>query len=98
MELEAYCMKCRTKRPVQNPTAEYNALGRAVTRGTCPVCGTALYRIGETPAHAHVPKPEGKSGGGKAAAKGDNGKKTTARAGGEKASSRKQKTSTGNKS
>ncbi|MFN8483707.1 MAG: type I DNA topoisomerase [Anaerolineae bacterium] len=58
MSLEAYCMKCRTKRPMDNPVAEYNAAGRPVTRGTCPECGTALYRMGETPAHADVPKPE----------------------------------------
>ncbi len=58
MDLEAYCMKCRVKRPVQNPVAEYNAAGRPVTRGVCPECGTALYRMGETPAHADVPKPE----------------------------------------
>ncbi len=58
MTIEAYCMKCRTKRPMNNPVAEYNAAGRPVTRGTCPECGTALYRMGEMPAHADVPKPE----------------------------------------
>ena len=58
MDIEAYCMKCRVKRPVQNPVAEYNAAGRPVTRGVCPECGTALYRMGETPAHADVPKPD----------------------------------------
>ncbi len=58
MSVEAYCMKCRTKRPMDNPVAEYNAAGRPVTRGTCPECGTALYRMGETPAHADLPKPE----------------------------------------
>lgn len=57
MDIEAYCMKCRVKRPVQDPVAEYNAAGRPVTRGVCPECGTALYRMGETPAHANVPKP-----------------------------------------
>ncbi|MBN1966127.1 MAG: type I DNA topoisomerase, partial [Anaerolineae bacterium] len=32
--------------------------GSPGTRGTCPVCGTNLFRMGETPAHANVPKPE----------------------------------------
>ena len=50
-------MKCRAKRLMNNPVAEYNAAGRPVTRGVCPECGTALYRMGETPAHADVPKP-----------------------------------------
>ena len=50
-------MKCRAKRLMNNPVAEYNAAGRPVTRGVCPECGTALYRMGETPAHADIPKP-----------------------------------------
>lgn len=32
--------------------------GRAATQGTCPVCGTRMTRLGETPAHATLPKPE----------------------------------------
>ncbi len=37
---------------------EYTATGTPGTRGKCPVCGTTLYRMGLTPEHAHVPKPE----------------------------------------
>jgi DNA topoisomerase I len=58
MELEAYCMKCRTKRPMKDAVAEYNAAGRPVTRGTCAECDTALYRMGATPAHDGLVKPE----------------------------------------
>ncbi|MCC7118856.1 MAG: type I DNA topoisomerase [Anaerolineales bacterium] len=59
--MEAYCMKCKAKREVQNPVAGFNAKGSAVTTGVCPVCGTKLYRMGKTEAHAGLippPKPE----------------------------------------
>jgi len=56
--IEAYCVKCKTKRVMQNPEPVYLKNGRAATRGTCPVCGTALFRMGETPAHAGIPKPD----------------------------------------
>jgi DNA topoisomerase I len=54
-------MKCKTKREVQNPVADFNAKGSPVTIGTCPVCGTKLYKMGRTPAHEGLtppPKPE----------------------------------------
>jgi DNA topoisomerase I len=56
--VEAYCMKCKTKREIVEPKAEFNAAGAPVTRGTCGVCGTTLYRIGKTPAHEGMVKPE----------------------------------------
>jgi DNA topoisomerase-1 len=56
--LEAYCVKCKTKREIQAPQPTFNAAGAAVTRGTCSVCGTALYRIGKTPAHEGMTPPE----------------------------------------
>lgn len=49
--MEAYCMKCKTKREIKNPVATFNAKGSAVTVGGCPVCGTKMYRTGKTPAH-----------------------------------------------
>jgi DNA topoisomerase I len=49
--LEAYCVKCKAKREMQEPQAEFNAVGAPVTRGQCPVCGTKLYRMGRTEAH-----------------------------------------------
>jgi DNA topoisomerase-1 len=58
--VEAYCVKCRTKREVKEPVAEFNAVGSAVTRGVCEVCGTKLYRIGKTPAHDAIPPEERK--------------------------------------
>jgi len=56
--LEAYCVKCKTKREIQTPQPAFNAARAAVTRGTCGVCGTALYRIGKTPAHEGMTPPE----------------------------------------
>ncbi len=56
--MEAYCVKCKTKREIQNPQAGFNAANSPVTQGTCPVCGTKLYRIGRTPAHEGLTPPE----------------------------------------
>ncbi len=59
--MEAYCMKCKTKREIQNPEATFNAKASPVTIGTCPVCGTKLYRMGRTPAHEGLTPPEPKN-------------------------------------
>ncbi|MFH1524181.1 MAG: type I DNA topoisomerase [Chloroflexota bacterium] len=53
-------MKCKTKREIVDPQATFNVAGSPVTRGTCGVCGTAMYRIGRTEAHAGMVKPEKK--------------------------------------
>jgi DNA topoisomerase I len=52
--MEAYCVKCRAKREMQNPQPLFSAKGAAFTRGACPVCGTTLTRFGETEAHKAV--------------------------------------------
>lgn len=49
--MEAYCVKCKQKREINNPVADFNAAGAAVTRGVCSVCGTKMVRIGRTEAH-----------------------------------------------
>lgn len=59
--MEAYCVKCKEKREIAEPSAEFNALGTPVTRGKCPVCGTTMYRIGDTPAHANLERPARRS-------------------------------------
>jgi DNA topoisomerase-1 len=63
--LEAYCVKCREKRALREPTAVFTKAGRPATRGTCPECGTALFRMGPTPAHEGLkppppPEPDGR--------------------------------------
>jgi hypothetical protein len=46
--MQAYCLKCRTKRDMQNPSQVTMKNGKSATKGTCPVCGTAMYRIGKS--------------------------------------------------
>src|SRR5574342_2403 len=56
--MEAYCVKCKTKREMAETQPVFTASGTPATRGKCPVCGTTLYRMGETEAHAGLPRPE----------------------------------------
>ena len=57
-ETQAYCVKCKTKREMVNAEPVYTRTGTPGTRGACPVCGTTLFRMGLTDAHANIPKPE----------------------------------------
>lgn len=45
---EAYCFKCRTKREISNATQVTLKNGRPATQGTCPHCGTKIFRIGSS--------------------------------------------------
>ena len=45
--MDAYCLKCRTKREMQNSTQVTLKNGRPATQGTCPTCGTKMFRIGK---------------------------------------------------
>jgi DNA topoisomerase-1 len=56
--MEAYCMKCKAKREVAEAQAAFNKVGAPVTRGKCPVCGTAMYRTGRTEAHEGMVAPK----------------------------------------
>lgn len=61
--MEAYCVKCKEKRPVANPQPVFTKNGAPATEGTCPVCGGKLFRMGRTPAHEGLtppPKPQPK--------------------------------------
>ncbi|MFA5878421.1 MAG: DUF5679 domain-containing protein [Candidatus Staskawiczbacteria bacterium] len=46
---EAYCVKCKAKREMKDPKeVSFNAKGgkkRNAMSGTCPVCGTKMFRI-----------------------------------------------------
>lgn len=46
MAAEAYCVKCRAKREIKDPQEVTMKNGRPAMKGTCPVCGTAIFRIG----------------------------------------------------
>ncbi len=43
---QAYCVKCKAKREMKNPQNVTMKNGRKAAKGTCPVCGTTLFRIG----------------------------------------------------
>ncbi|MFN8569584.1 MAG: DUF5679 domain-containing protein [Kouleothrix sp.] len=42
-EVIGYCMRCRTKRPIQQAYEETTESGRRAARGTCPVCGAKMF-------------------------------------------------------
>lgn len=43
--MEAYCVKCRTKRDMQNEQLVPMKNGKKSIQGTCPTCGTKMSRI-----------------------------------------------------
>ncbi|MBI2304418.1 MAG: hypothetical protein HYU86_06685 [Chloroflexi bacterium] len=45
--MEIFCVKCRTKRDIKNPASVTLKNGRKAMQGTCPVCGTKVFRIGK---------------------------------------------------
>ena len=45
--MEAYCMKCKGKREMSNPQQITMKNGRPATHGTCPKCGTKMFKIGK---------------------------------------------------
>ena len=42
----AYGMKCKTQREIKNAKPITMKNGRPATEGTCPVCGTKMFKIG----------------------------------------------------
>ena len=44
---QAYCMKCRKKVEIKNPAKVTLKNKRPATKGTCPTCGTKVFRIGK---------------------------------------------------
>jgi hypothetical protein len=43
--IEAYCVKCRQRRTIQGAKKVTTQKGRHAIEGTCPVCGTKLFRF-----------------------------------------------------
>ena len=46
MATEGYCVKCKTKRTMKDDRRITMKNGKAATQGTCPVCGTKMFRSG----------------------------------------------------
>jgi DNA topoisomerase-1 len=55
--VEAYCVKCKVKREIQDPQPVFTDNGTPATRGKCPVCGTTMFRMGASEAHAGMQRP-----------------------------------------
>lgn len=53
-------MKCKEKREITNTVPDYNVRGTPISRGTCPVCGSKVVKMGRTDAHDSIPAPEKK--------------------------------------
>lgn len=45
MAVEAYCVKCKAKREMKDPKENTMANGRKAMKGTCPKCGTGMFKI-----------------------------------------------------
>jgi RNase P subunit RPR2 len=46
--MEAYCVKCKAKQPMKDPTETTMKNGKPATTGTCSVCGTKMFKIGSS--------------------------------------------------
>ncbi len=46
--MEAYCVKCKAKREMKNPTETKMKNGKPATTGTCGTCGTKMFKIGSS--------------------------------------------------
>jgi Zn finger protein HypA/HybF involved in hydrogenase expression len=46
MMVKAYCVKCRANREMKDPKKIKMKNGKPATKGTCPKCGTKMFRIG----------------------------------------------------
>ncbi len=44
-EGEGYCVKCKEKRVMANVKQVKMANGRPALKGSCPVCGTGMFKI-----------------------------------------------------
>jgi predicted RNA-binding Zn-ribbon protein involved in translation (DUF1610 family) len=44
--MQGYCVKCHRKREMKNPKQVTLKNRRKATKGTCPTCGTKIFRIG----------------------------------------------------
>ena len=43
--MEGYCVKCKSKREISNASEIVMKNGRKAMKGSCPTCGTGMFRI-----------------------------------------------------
>lgn len=56
--VEGYCMSCRESVEIEEPQAVWTRKGQPATRGTCPICGGTVFRMGKTELHDERNRPE----------------------------------------
>ncbi len=44
--MEGRCMKCKTQREIKDPKEVKMKNGKPAAEGTCPVCGSKMFKIG----------------------------------------------------
>lgn len=47
MEVEAYCVKCKAKRMMNDAKEITMKNGKPAVQGICPECGTKMFKIGK---------------------------------------------------
>ncbi len=57
LKIEAYCVKCKTKREMEQPLAVFTAKAQPAMQGICPVCGTKMFSMGRTTLHDNLQPP-----------------------------------------
>lgn len=45
--MQGYCMKCRQMKDMKSPKAVTLKNGKPANQGTCPSCGTKIFKIGK---------------------------------------------------
>lgn len=55
--VEAYCVRCREMVEMEDPEPVWTRRGMPATRGECPTCGGAVFRMGRTDAHSGEARP-----------------------------------------
>ncbi|TGV04232.1 DUF5679 domain-containing protein [Flavivirga rizhaonensis] len=43
--MEGYCVKCKSKKEIKNASEVTMKNGRKAMKGSCPTCGTGMFRI-----------------------------------------------------
>lgn len=56
--MQGYCLKCHKKRAISHPKAVAMKNAKPATQGTCPKCGTKMFRIGKSSGKLPPPGPE----------------------------------------
>ena len=54
---EGYCVKCKAKKEIASGVEEVMKNGRKAIKGTCPTCGTVMFKILGGKAAVSTPAP-----------------------------------------